>query len=679
MYFPGKGRLSKWGLGVVMGLGLVAISAVTLQKGSDSKLSREYYLTEEQIAFVRPGLELEIQSVAVAADRSVSATFSVSDERGLPLDLDGVFTPGPIRARFVLAHIPGDQDQYVTDTTEEVTSPITDVSAVQGAADSGGTFEKIDEGTYRYTFGTPLPPDFDPDATHSVGVYADRDLSEFGLDRQVANTVVNFLPSGGEVNKVRDVVSTQACNQCHDPLEAHGGFRRQVALCVLCHNPGQIDPDTGESVDFPVLIHRIHRGGDLPSVQAGQPFQIIGFQQRVNDFGHIEFPQDIRYCDTCHQPGATSQAEAYLLRPNMAACGSCHDDVVFSSGENHPGGPQISNNLCAFCHFPEGELEFDASIIGAHTVPEASRQLEGIQIEIVDVANADPGANPTVFFWLRNHAGETLEPSSLPFFNLVMAGPTTDYSFLAREAAMEKSVPFEDGFTYTFETPIPADATGTFAMGSEAFRDVLLNPGTTAEFSQRESAENPVFYFAVTDPEPAPRRTVVLDEKCEGCHRNLALHGGIRHDPEYCVLCHQPAAQDGDERPADQLPTQTIDFKFLIHRIHTGEDLTRDFTVFGFGGRAVNFNEEGFSGDRRNCAKCHQGESYFVPSKGILPTVAEREFFSPIAPNAAACLACHDELAAAAHAFLQIAPFGEACGACHGEDSEFSVARVHAR
>ncbi len=427
------------------------------------------------------------------------------------------------------------------------------------------------------------------------------------------------------------------------------------------------------------MVHRIHRGENLPSVEAGEPYQIIGFNQSVNDYSNVVFPQDIRNCQTCHSPAAT-QANSYVLEPTRATCGSCHDDVNFMSGENHPGGPAISDNFCANCHYPEGELEFDASILGAHTIPYKSRQLEGLHIQLLDAVNTGPGEKPTVRFRITNDAGDSINPASLRSVTLLLAGPTTDYSFLARESATMGSAPMGDDYTYTFNAAIPADAEGTFAVGAEASRNVLLNPGTTKEMTFRETElQNPVMYVAVTDPMPVPRRTVVSEARCETCHENLELHGGQRHDPMYCVVCHQPGASDGAQRPAAEGPPQTIDFKFLIHRLHSGEELTRDFTVFGFGGRAIGFNEVRFPGDRRNCSKCHEGDSYTVPSSGVLPTNAMREFFSPLPPNSAACLACHDSVEAAAHAYVQIAPFGEACASCHGSNAEFAVARVHAR
>ena len=35
---------------------------------------------------------------------------------------------------------------------------------------------------------------------------------------------------------------TTTCNKCHDPLSAHGGARRSVELCVLCHTPPESVP-----------------------------------------------------------------------------------------------------------------------------------------------------------------------------------------------------------------------------------------------------------------------------------------------------------------------------------------------------------------------------------------------------------------------------------------------------
>jgi len=36
--------------------------------------------------------------------------------------------------------------------------------------------------------------------------------------------------------------------------------------------------------------------------------------------------------------------------------------VNFATGTNHPGGIQNDDTLCADCHIPQGELDFDARL-----------------------------------------------------------------------------------------------------------------------------------------------------------------------------------------------------------------------------------------------------------------------------------------------------------------------------
>lgn len=124
----------------------------------------------------------------------------------------------------------------------------------------------------------------------------------------------------------------------------------------------------------------------------------------------------------------------------------------------------------------------------------------------------------------------------------------------------------------------------------------------------------------------------------------------------------------------------------MIHRIHAGEDLTQDFTIYGFGGTPHNYNEVRFPGDLRNCAKCHTANSFLLPlPPGQDNVTTLRDYFSPQGPGTAACLGCHDTRDAAAHAFLNTTMFGgtgqsaEACAVCHGAGRDQDVAKAHAR
>jgi OmcA/MtrC family decaheme c-type cytochrome len=154
---------------------------------------------------------------------------------------------------------------------------------------------------------------------------------------------------------------------------------------------------------------------------------------------------------------------------------------------------------------------------------------------------------------------------------------------------------------------------------------------------------------------------------------------------EECVICHNPTNSDVAQRPAAAGPPESISFQRLIHRIHTGENLTQDFTVYGNGGSLHNYNEVRYPGDRRNCAKCHAGTSYTLPLQtGIASVTTLRDYFTPQGPATASCLGCHDGQDAAAHAFLNTVTFpgatipAEACATCHGTGKDWAVEKVHA-
>jgi OmcA/MtrC family decaheme c-type cytochrome len=644
-----------------------------------SPLAKEAYLSEDLIGYIRPGLKITVNSVTIGADRKPVVDFSLTDDGLQPIDRLGNVTPGVVSISFVLASYDPAPRQYTAYTVRTQTSPITGVAAVQAAADSGGAFTDLGLGHSKYTFKTVLPAGFDQTKTHTLGIYSTRNLTDILGKNYYANVETDFRPDGGAVTATWQAMHIEkSCNLCHDPLAAHGGSRRDVKLCVLCHQPQTTDPDTGNTVDFKVMIHKIHRGSSLPSVKAGTPYKIIGNAQSINDFSTVEFPQDIRNCDTCHESTA-AEASIWYTRPSSKACASCHDDVNFVTGANHPAGP-ATDATCSTCHVPVGEREFDASIIGAHTVPYLSKQLAGLSATIVSVDQVGAGKNPVVTFKLTNGDGSAVDPK--PFgssLNLLMGGPTTDYD---RQPFRENASGATFNGTvsvYTFTNSLPANATGTWAFSIEARRTVTLDKGGPHEQTFTEGAKNPVTYKAVTGNVVA-RRTIVDQAKCEKCHDRLSLHGGQRLNVEECLICHNPNGDDSSRRPATAGKPESISFKRMIHRIHTGEDLAQDFTIYGFGGSVNNFNEVRFPGDRRDCVACHTSTAtYELPTGGALDTVTQRDFYTPQGPGTAACLGCHDNRDAAAHAFINTAPFGEACATCHGTGKDWDVAKEHAR
>ncbi len=477
----------------------------------------------------------------------------------------------------------------------------------------------------------------------------------------------------------RSVVPTAVCNGCHDPLIGHGGSRLTVELCILCHTPQTINPDTQLSQDMPVLIHKIHMGKNLPSVKAGTPYR-IWHRGAWSDFSDVGFPSgvdELKTCTVCHQKAP--QAANFASVPTRAACGACHDNVNFATGLNHVNLPQVDDKQCGQCHQPNSGAEFDASVVGAHVVGTRSKQLGGLNFAITRVDNAKPGQKPSVTFTVTDNAGNALDITKLDFLNLVMSGPTADYNGYVSEDV--RKAPVVGGqFVYTFNAALPAAATGSYAVGIEGYRNTTINPNTVNSAVMRDVGFNKVFYFAVGGAKVAPRRAVVSQALCASCHDKLMLHGGIRQNVEYCVVCHNPTVDDSGMRKTGDIP-ESINFKTLIHKIHTGSELTTDFTVMGHGNSVNNYNDVGYVGDRRDCERCHLPGTENLPlADGLINQPTPRDYLKVQGPATAACLSCHTTKAAASHAQTMTSPtLGEACDACHGPNAEASVAKAHAR
>ncbi|MBI4339878.1 MAG: OmcA/MtrC family decaheme c-type cytochrome [Chloroflexi bacterium] len=643
----------------------------------------------ESAYLLADGYKINIKGVTIGADRKPVVTFAIQDGKAQPLKLTDLDS----NPSFVMAYIKTDPASGITQYVNYVTTTVTGTPFVldgkttqpklvswptrPGVA-SGGVFAPVKAGEYTYTFRDPLPSGYDTKATHTVGAYTSRGAREF-----VSNDVFSFVPAGGVVATTRQLVNVNNCNACHKTLAAHGGLRQDTRLCVLCHTQQNVDPESGNSVDFQVMVHKIHNGRDLSSVQAGNPYFIVGFNRSVANYSEVGWPQDVRNCTTCHK--AAPNADDYKNAPTVAACTSCHEDVDPLKGVKHDIATEAE---CTTCHKADTGREFDNSVVGAHVIPLQSKQLGGLKVEIVRVTNTGPGQKPTVVFKATDNAGARLPVSAITSVSFNVKGPTTDYlgSKLTEAATLTNVVTDADGnFAYTLTQAIPADAKGTYAIGMEVGRNQTIRGRGGVDLAVNERAYNPVAYVPVTDAVAVPRRKVVSTEKCNVCHKEIAFHGGGRKNTaEYCQLCHNPVNVDVPEQvpaslggPYDVKP-QSISLQFMIHRIHTGEDLTSDFTIYRTRG-VFNFNEIAFPGDRRACETCHLPGTYLLPLPATNASVlAPRESNSPLGPTTAACLGCHDARATAAHADTQTSAIkGEACAVCHGAGRDFDVVAVH--
>ena len=272
------------------------------KQGLFRQTEKAFYADENAISFVRPGLVVKVMAAAIAADGTITADVKVTDPRGLPLDREGITTPGNVALSLIAAVLPNDDTRYTSYTTRVRVAAGTGKQATQAAADTAGIFTRLEDGLYKYTFRTKAPANFDRSATHSIGVYANRNLSEFDLGTNYASNVFNFVPAGGAVTKTHDIIRTESCNGCHEDLNFHGGSRRGVEMCVLCHQPQTSDPLTGNTLDLGAIVHKIHTGSDLPSVKAGGKYQLNGFAGLV-DYSLIRFPANggTNNCAVCHK------------------------------------------------------------------------------------------------------------------------------------------------------------------------------------------------------------------------------------------------------------------------------------------------------------------------------------------------------------------------------------------
>ncbi|HWB96565.1 MAG TPA: hypothetical protein VG672_07685, partial [Bryobacteraceae bacterium] len=306
-----------------------------------------------------------------------------------------------------------------------------------------------------------------------------------------------------------------------------------------------------------------------------------------------------------------------------------------------------------------------------------------------------------------DNSGKAVALSSLSSISFTMAGPTTDYgktSFgsdvttpgYVTESASKATCDSDGNCTYKFTHPVPAKSTGTYAIGVEARRTEVVLKGTTAQQSIQYGAPNKVAYFSVDGSPVADRRTVVQLSNCNQCHVSLQVHGTLRNNPEYCVMCHNPSNTDEDTRETATVasdkdaPAQGINFNLLIHRIHYGINMTasnRTYIVVGHGGSHNDFSNtlfpamspEGEATDTRNCSLCHvNGSEQNLPT-GLNSVVDPQGPVTPNPPVSAACSGCHVDLPAASHMLSNTTSLGEACAVCHGSDGAYAVDQVHAQ
>ena len=415
------------------------------------------------------------------------------------------------------------------------------------------------DGSYTYTFANPIPdtylaplndtPSFGVEdgeltgqpllsGTYTVGLYG---YWEFFIDgeseRDVGNAVEDFLLGDGSgALASREVVKQDNCNQCHGELQAHGGQRQLVTLCLMCHTSGSEDRNVasaaggtpGASIDFRIMIHKIHAGKHLPSVLGvttnpdgsrkydapPEPYQLVGFNNSVIDFSHVGFPvwpnglvalpRDSGYsslgstqqgqentirmgpanCLVCHgdpdEGGpltAPTQGGVAFSQPSRNACGSCHTDVIWGqpyTANLQTMGPQANNANCTLCHGAQGQ---PLSVKDAHLHPLKNPLFnQGFNVEVTAIGAeggtgaVQPGQKLEVTFSIKDDEGTTTAPGASDSLSLAISGPTGNYNVLHSSGFPIAKLSGSQPYTTTLPELIQLELVGTSTAALNSFQ-----------------------------------------------------------------------------------------------------------------------------------------------------------------------------------------------------------------
>ncbi len=652
-------------------------------------------------------IQLTLTSVDVTASRVV-IEFDAANESGLAIDdlfaSDGRFTIARLDPPAALSGDSSVWSSLITRVEDPGSvgtgdgSPETQATSERFSS-SGGLFENLGGGFYRYSsaFDPTSAPVLAADPMRVAIQISAGDLPasngwcDFEADLVSANDCIS-------IPELRDIVQTATCNGCHGvtsevKLALHGGGRTDVEYCVTCHNPGTVDANSDNVLDFKQMIHKIHFGAQLST-----PYQIWGFGDTLHDFSTIEFTKEIDNCTHCHQ-GAGAEVDNWSTVPTMQACGSCHDDVDFASGANHPGGVQTSNAFCANCH-PQSGTTIPGVLAPVETVHRGvARTAEGMlyaggfngfRIIDLDFAGGDLSLD-----WSVTRDGIPMDVQSdaewtaggASRLHFTVGWSTSDYTnegsgqppargFDINALDFVGSTVAIGGGTFRTTATLPGAANDTIGVGMEGHPAADLDGDGT--FSDRIAVTSVVANINVDGgrAQVTPRREIVDSSKCNQCHdssgHGISLHGGNRTgNTQICAICHNPNNTDINRRPADPADAldgkkeEAIDFKRMIHQIHSGEELQNGIVIYGFGGTPHDFGTIEFIGNRQNCETCHRPDTYgAVDASDALPTTIDTGAVLDdpgddlnISPTAAVCSACHDGSVAKDHMELHGAAF----------------------
>ncbi len=506
------------------------------------------------------------------------------------------------------------------------------------------------DGYYTYTFKTDIKDTaqtngvvFEPNRTHRVAVQLS--YKNAAGETVLVNPYIDFTfdANGKSVlvtdpAKTRKMTDVSSCNGCHEKLAIHGGGRVDTQYCVMCHNPGTTDANSGNVLTMSTMVHKIHAGRLLssPLTVGGEDYTIWGFRDSKHSYAEVGFPQDLRNCSVCHS-GAnpkTPQGDNWKTEASQGACLSCHASKVGSTWEashkpiavsflKNPSAQalDLKDGFCAGCHAPgtnispervhwnqneENAAKYKMIIESAEFNDTADKTARSVKVTYsltnpLDGTAYDLASNSTKFGSLRftlayqNMTGQVRngQPSATTEFSAYNNGGGS-------ASALARSGVTIGGNRFTVNLPVPNDTETAVASGTARvvsygqIKENKLNVQTRMEVSPVTTVNVVVQHtykdVLISGASLNPRRAIVSNDKCNVCHGALgttsgsntadnAFHDGARNTVESCVLCHDANRASSSTFMTDGSGfNESYEFKRMIHGIHGNSQRAYPFT-----------------------------------------------------------------------------------------------------
>ncbi len=674
-----KKSLIRWGAALVV---LAAIAGCG-GGGGDST---------EQPGTSTPLAEAIAKAAAVASNDTAvnsSASFVVLQSAGVPAVTVNsppvvkfvVFSDGKVKTglttantRFAIAKLlpgtSGTPDQWVSYVTKQVAgkpgfgpggSPAL-ASAPQASTDTAAASQLVynAEGYYTYTFSTDIKSvpgiSYEPNRTHRVAIQLS--YKNAAGEDVLVNPYFDFTIVDGKSVVVTDPAKTRkmtdvaSCNGCHEKLALHGGGRVDTQYCVMCHNTGTVDPESGNNLDMATMSHKIHAGKLLKKNLAagGEDYTIWGYGNAKHNYAEVGFPQDLRNCAVCHSSANpnTPQGDNWKAKVSKEACLTCHANKTGSPWNTSHQAIAVSvlkdpaakatdmgNQLCSGCHMgdvtispervhwnqnEENSAKYKMSIDSVAFNDTADKKARKVSVTYalsnpLDGTVWDLKSDAKKFGSLRfvlayqNMTTQTIngQPNAITEFSAYNNGGGSANAY-AKDGVNLGGNRFKLDITVPDDTAI-AIASGTARVVSygqviENKLDVKTRKEITPAVNANIVVQHTFKDVLISGSALNPRRVIVSNEKCNVCHGALgttsgsntadnAFHSGARNTIESCAVCHDANRASSTIMTNGMAMNESYQFKRMIHGIHGNSVRTTPFT---HGNTVVGvFNKDGTS------------------------------------------------------------------------------------